>query len=68
MARRRPRTEAEFAAINGVGAAKLERFAAPFLAAIAAAGATAARSQDFLYDDDGLPKLPCSLRHRSRRP
>ena len=52
MARRRPRTEAEFAAINGVGAAKLERFAAPFLAAIAAAatgtaGETAARSQDY---------------------
>ena len=34
MARRRPRTEAEFAEVNGVGAAKLEQFAAPFLAAI----------------------------------
>ena len=34
MARRRPRTEAEFAEINGVGAAKLEAFAEPFLAAI----------------------------------
>ena len=34
MARRRPRTEAEFAEVNGVGAAKLRQFAAPFLAAI----------------------------------
>ena len=34
MARRRPRSEAEFAAVNGVGAAKLKRFAGPFLAAI----------------------------------
>ena len=34
MAQRRPRTEAEFAEVNGVGAAKLEQFAAPFLAAI----------------------------------
>ena len=34
MARRRPRTEAEFAEVNGVGAAKLKQFAAPFLAAI----------------------------------
>ena len=34
MARRRPRTEAEFAEVNGVGAAKLEQFAAPFLVAI----------------------------------
>ena len=39
MARRRPRTEAEFADVNGVGAAKLKDFAAPFLAAIAAAAA-----------------------------
>ncbi len=37
MARRRPRTREEFAEVNGVGAAKLERFAAPFLAAIDAA-------------------------------
>ncbi len=37
MARRRPRTEAEFAEVNGVGAAKLKEFAVPFLAAIAAA-------------------------------
>ncbi len=34
MARRRPRTEEEFAQVNGVGAAKLEAFAGPFLAAI----------------------------------
>ena len=34
MARRRPRTEAEFAQVNGVGAAKLKQFATPFLAAI----------------------------------
>ena len=34
MARRRPRTIEEFAEINGVGAAKLERFAEPFLTAI----------------------------------
>ena len=34
MARRRPRTKAEFAEVNGVGAAKLEQFAAPFLAVI----------------------------------
>ncbi len=39
MVRRRPRTEAEFAEVNGVGAAKLKEFAAPFLAAIAAAPA-----------------------------
>ena len=39
MARRRPRTEAEFAEVNGVGAAKLKEFAVPFLAAIAAAPA-----------------------------
>ena len=34
MARRRPRNEAEFAQVNGVGAVKLEQFAGPFLAAI----------------------------------
>ena len=34
MARRRPRTETEFAEVNGVGAAKLKQFAEPFLAAI----------------------------------
>ena len=39
MVRRRPRTEAEFAEVNGVGAAKLKEFAEPFLAAIAAAPA-----------------------------
>ena len=37
MARRRPRSEAEFAAVNGVGAAKLAHFTGPFLAAIEAA-------------------------------
>ena len=39
MVRRRPRSEAEFAEVNGVGAAKLKEFAVPFLAAIAAAPA-----------------------------
>ena len=34
MVRRRPRTEAEFAEVNGVGAAKLKQFAEPFLATI----------------------------------
>ncbi len=37
MVRRRPGTREEFAEINGVGAAKLEQFAEPFLAAIDAA-------------------------------
>ena len=37
MARRRPRSEAELAEVNGVGAAKLKQFASPFLAAIDAA-------------------------------
>ena len=37
MARREPRTAAEFAEITGVGAAKLKQFAEPFLAAIDAA-------------------------------
>ena len=37
MVRRRPGTREELAEINGVGAAKLERFAEPFLAAIGAA-------------------------------
>ncbi|MCZ6838152.1 MAG: RQC domain-containing protein, partial [Alphaproteobacteria bacterium] len=36
MARRRPRNATEFAEVNGVGAAKLKDFAAPFLDAIAA--------------------------------
>ena len=44
MARRRPRTEAEFATISGVGAKKLEQFAEPFLAAINAA------ANDFVPD------------------
>ncbi len=39
MVRLRPRTEAEFAEVNGVGAAKLKEFAVPFLAAIVAAPA-----------------------------
>ena len=34
MARRQPRTLEEFAAVNGVGAAKLAQFAEPFLTAI----------------------------------
>ena len=37
MALRRPRTEAEFAGVSGVGEAKLKQFAGPFLAAIDAA-------------------------------
>jgi ATP-dependent DNA helicase RecQ len=40
MAQRCPRNAAEFAEVNGVGAAKLKKFAAPFLEAIAAATAT----------------------------
>ena len=36
MARRRPRSEAAFADVHGVGGAKLRDFAAPFLAVIAA--------------------------------
>ena len=35
MAERQPRTEAEFAEINGVGSAKLREFAEPFLSVIA---------------------------------
>ena len=34
MVRRRPRSEAEFAEVNGVGAVKLKQFAGPFLAVI----------------------------------
>ena len=34
MARRQPRTREEFAEVSGVGAAKLEQFAEPFLTAI----------------------------------
>ncbi|MCY4384567.1 MAG: DNA helicase RecQ [Nitrospinae bacterium] len=37
MARRWPRTEAEFAEVSGVGETKLKQFAGPFLAAIDAA-------------------------------
>ncbi|MDE0727798.1 MAG: HRDC domain-containing protein [Alphaproteobacteria bacterium] len=35
MARRRPTSEDEFATVHGVGQAKLEKFAAAFLALIA---------------------------------
>ena len=52
MVRRRPRTEAEFAEVNGVGAAKLKEFAMPFLAAIAAA---AAAGDDDGTSDEGQP-------------
>ena len=34
MVHRQPRTREEFAEVNGVGAAKLEQFAEPFLAVI----------------------------------
>ena len=34
IVRRRPRSREEFAEVNGVGAAKLEQFAEPFLTAI----------------------------------
>ena len=40
MAQRCPKNAAEFAEVNGVGAAKLKKFAGPFLEAIAAATAT----------------------------
>ena len=43
MVRRRTRTEAEFAEVNGVGAAKLKQFAEPFLAAINGAPSDAGR-------------------------
>ncbi len=42
MAREAPRTREAFARLHGVGAAKLEAFAEPFLAAIAARAASAA--------------------------
>ncbi|MCZ6590690.1 MAG: DNA helicase RecQ [Alphaproteobacteria bacterium] len=42
MAQRQPKNAAEFAEVNGVGAAKLRDFAAPFLEAIATASAAAA--------------------------
>lgn len=42
MAREAPRTREAFARLHGVGAAKLEAFAEPFLAAIAARGAPGA--------------------------
>ena len=46
MARRRPRTEAEFAEVQGVGAAKLKQFAEPFLAAIVEARQGKERGRD----------------------
>ncbi len=42
MAQRQPKNTAEFTEVNGVGAAKLRDFAAPFLEAIATASAAAA--------------------------
>ncbi|MCZ6510411.1 MAG: DNA helicase RecQ [Alphaproteobacteria bacterium] len=42
MAQRQPKNTADFAEVNGVGAAKLRDFAAPFLEAIATASAAAA--------------------------
>ncbi len=42
MAQRQPKNTAEFAEVNGVGAANLRDFAAPFLEAIATASAAAA--------------------------
>ncbi len=42
MAQRQPKNTAEFAEVNGVGAAKLRDFAAPFLETIATASAAAA--------------------------
>ena len=51
MARRRPRTEAEFAEIGGVGAAKLEAFAEPFLTAIHKTLADADRDAGVPGDD-----------------
>ena len=45
MARRRPRTVDDFADVHGVGAAKLQIYAEPFLAAIAEARTEAADAQ-----------------------
>jgi len=53
MAQRQPKNTAEFAEVNGVGAAKLRDFAAPFLEAIATASAAAA---------DGVVTLTRSIR------
>jgi ATP-dependent DNA helicase RecQ len=46
MARRRPRNEAEFADVHGVGKAKLRDFARPFLELIAGAPEDAAEKED----------------------
>ena len=51
MARRRPRTEEEFSEITGVGAAKLEAFAEPFLAAVDKALSGADESAGVSRDD-----------------
>jgi ATP-dependent DNA helicase RecQ len=45
MARRRPRTAAEFAEVHGVGQAKLRDFSEPFLAAIATAATAESEEQ-----------------------
>ena len=45
MAQRRPRNAAEFAEVNGVGAAKLKKFSVPFLEAIAAASDSPAAAE-----------------------
>ena len=45
MARRRPRTVDDFAEVHGVGAAKLQVYAEPFLAAIAGARPEAANAE-----------------------
>ena len=54
MAQRRPRNAAEFAAVNGVGAARLRDFATAFLEAIAAAPAK-------LSVDDGPDASPGTM-------
>ena len=46
MVQRRPRTEAEFAEVHGVGTAKLKQFAEPFLAAIVEARQGKERGRD----------------------
>jgi len=65
IARRQPRTEAEFATISGVGAVKLERFAKYFLAEINASldDATGKEEEPIQYrldsrDGDGAASRP----------
>ncbi len=55
MARRRPQNAIEFAEINGVGAAKLKDFAAPFLDAIATATACLRRSEESASRRQAMP-------------